>query len=79
MQTHHKITLVREKNKMLKIYIDNFLDCSGYSVRAKANISTELMSRADNFKITNSATPYNQIITLSDILKRKKKQRKEAK
>lgn len=77
--THHRITLVREKNKMLKIYIDNFLDCSGYIENAKADISTELMSRADNFKVINSATPYNQIITLSDILKIKKKQRKEAK
>lgn len=76
--THHKITLVREKNKMLKIYIDNFLDCSGYSEWAKAEISTELMSRADNFRVVNSATPYNQIITLADIIKRKKNQRKEA-
>lgn len=71
--TRHKITLVREKNKMLKIYIDNFLDCSGYSENAKTNISTELKSSAENFKVTNSATPYNQIIKLADILKRKKR------
>ncbi|MDE6413014.1 MAG: hypothetical protein K2K42_03870, partial [Eubacterium sp.] len=69
----HKITLVRGKNKMLKIYIDDTLDCSGYSAAAKNTISTDLTSNADNFKVTDSATPYNQIITLSDILKRKKK------
>ena len=69
----HKITLVRGKNKMLKIYIDDSLDCSGYNAAAKNTISTDLTSTADNFKVTDSATPYNQIITLSDILKRKKK------
>ncbi len=58
---------------MLKIYIDNFLDCSGYSENAKTNISTELKSNAENFKVTNSATPYNQIIKLADILKIKKR------
>ncbi|MDE7124260.1 MAG: hypothetical protein K2N83_02055, partial [Eubacterium sp.] len=77
--TNHKITLVREKSRMLKIYIDNSLDCSGFNDRAKENISTELTSSAENFKVVNTATPYNQIITLADILKRKKKQiRKEA-
>lgn len=70
--TKHKITLVREKNRMLKIYIDNFLDCSGYSERAKANISTDLVSDAKNFKVLDSATPYDRIITLSDIFKIKK-------
>ena len=70
--TKHKITIVREKNRMLKIYIDNFLDCSGYNERAKANISTDLISTARNFKVINSATPYDRIITLSDILKLKK-------
>jgi len=77
--TNHKITLVREKSRMLKIYIDNSLDCSGFNDRAKENISTELTSSAENFKVVNTATPYNQINTLADILKRKKKQiRKEA-
>ncbi len=72
--TNHKITIVREKNKMLKIYIDNFLDCSGYDRRAKAEISLNgLSSYAANFKVIPSATPYNQIITLADILKRRKR------
>ena len=71
--TRHKITIVREKNRMLKIYIDNSLDCSGFNDRAKAQISTSLISEAKNFKVVNSATPYDQIIKLADILKRKKK------
>ena len=78
--TDHKITVVREKNGMLKIYIDNFLDCSGYEKRAKTQISTAgLTSAAKGFKVTDSATPYNNIITLTDILKRnKRKFKKEA-
>lgn len=74
--TNHQITIVREKNRMLKIYIDNFLDCSGYDIKSKSEISTELTSDYENFKVINKATPYNEIITLSDILKPRKFKRK---
>ncbi len=71
--SRHKITVVREKNRMLKIYINDRLECSGYNERAKAQVSTEITSNAPGFKVINSATPYDQIITFADILKRKKK------
>lgn len=67
--THHKITLVREKNKMVKLYIDNFLDCSAFSPRVKAEISTDLASSANHFKVTDKATPYNNIISIGELLK----------
>ena len=70
---NHKITLVREKNRMLKLYIDNRLDCSGFNERAKAQISTSLISDAKNFKVTSTATPYDKIINIADLSKRKKK------
>lgn len=73
----HKITIVREKNKMLKIYIDRQLDCSGYDARAKAVINTQLTSDAEGFRVVSKATPYDEIITLKEILasvgKRKRK------
>lgn len=75
--TDHKITIVREKNRMLKIYIDNFLDCSGYDNKSRAEISTELTSNAEGFKVINKATPYNSIITLADILKVRRRKKQE--
>ena len=79
--TTHKITIVREKNKVVKLYIDNFLDCSAYSAKTKAEIDTELMSRANAFSVSDRATPYNEIvriIELKEILKQARKKRKEA-
>ncbi len=79
--TTHKITIVREKNKTVKLYIDNFLDCSAYSPKAKPEIDTELMSRANAFSVSDRATPYNEIIhivELKEILKQARKKRKEA-
>lgn len=64
----HKITIVREKNKALKIYVDRHLDASGYDVRAKNTINTDIQSDAPNFKVLNNATPYDEIITLKEIL-----------
>ncbi len=64
----HKITIVREKNKALKIYIDRQLDAAGYDMRAKNEINTVIQSDAPNFKIVNNATPYDEIITLKEIL-----------
>lgn len=73
----HKITIVREKNRELKIYIDRHLDCSGFDGRAKAKIDTVLNSTAQDFTVLDKATPYDEIITLKEILakvgKRKKK------
>ncbi len=79
--TTHKITIVREKNKMVKLYIDNFLDCSAYSPKAKPVLDTELMSRANAFCVSDRATPYNEIVRifeLKEILKQARKKRKEA-
>lgn len=73
----HKITIVREKNRMIKLYIDRHLDCSGYDVNAKAELLTEFNSNADEFTVKNKATPYDEIITLKEIFssvgRRKKK------
>lgn len=77
----HRITVVREKNRMVKLYIDNFLDCSAYSSKAKPEIDTELMSRANAFSVSDRATPYNEIVNiveLKEILKQARKKRKEA-
>ncbi|MCD7722797.1 MAG: hypothetical protein LUH82_02440 [Clostridiales bacterium] len=70
--SHHKIMLVREKNKMVKLYIDNFLDCSAYDKRSKALLSTDLKSSATNFSVTDKATPYNKIIAIAELLKVKR-------
>ena len=73
---NHKITVVREKSKALKIYIDRHLDSSGYDSRAKAKINTAIDSSAEEFKVIEKATPYDEIITLKSMLagvgKRKK-------
>ncbi|MGN0522331.1 MAG: hypothetical protein ACI4IQ_06805 [Eubacterium sp.] len=61
----HKIAVVREKNRMLKIYIDSHLDSSGFDNRAKVKISTDISSESNNFKIINKATPYDEIKKLS--------------
>ncbi len=77
----HKITIVREKNRMVKLYIDNFLDCSAYSPKAKPMINTELMSRANAFSVSDRATHYNEIVhitELKEIIKQARKNRKEA-
>ncbi|UKI23209.1 MAG: hypothetical protein L6V88_01105 [Anaerotruncus sp.] len=47
----HKITVVREKNGMIKIYVDNALDCSGYSPAMKPQLSCELSGNAASFKV----------------------------
>lgn len=75
----HKITIVREKNKALKIYIDRSLDSSGYDSRARAVIDTHIESDADGFKIIDKATPYDEIITLKEILSNMGRKRKKQK
>lgn len=75
---HKKITIVREKNKMVKIYIDNRLDCSGYNPKVKAEISTKLESKAEKFEVIGKALPYDEIMLPATLLKKGKK-RKEVK
>ena len=73
----HKITIVREKNRMLKIYIDSHLDSSGFDSRAKAVINTDISSTAEAFTVSEKATPYDEIITLKEILNKVGKRRKK--
>jgi len=74
---NHKITIVREKNKMIKLYIDKRLDVSGYNAESKAQISTQLQSTAPEFTVKDKATPYDEIITLREILTTVGKKRKK--
>jgi hypothetical protein len=74
----HKITVVREKNKMLKIYIDRYLDASGFDGRAVAKINTDLTGSAEGFRIITKATPYDEIITLKEILQKVGKRKKKS-
>lgn len=71
----HKITLVRCKNRMLKLYIDQHLDASGFDDRAKNIINTELTSAAADFSVTDKAMPYDEIISLREILSSKHKRK----
>lgn len=73
----HTVTVVREKNRMVKIYVDNSLDCSGYEERGKAVLSCELTSDAEGFKVINSATPYSDIVELGGVLKKSRKRHRK--
>lgn len=64
----HKITIVRSKNKLIKLYIDKTLDICSYHEDAKAQISLDINSNTDGFKVTPNATNYEDIITLKEIL-----------
>ncbi|MFR6066352.1 MAG: alpha-galactosidase [Eubacterium sp.] len=72
----HRVTVVREKNRMIKLYIDNSLDCSAYNDKSKAVVSTEFDSNTENFKIINKAVPYYEIIELKGFSKKTRKRRK---
>lgn len=74
---NHKITIVREKNRMVKIYIDNRLDCSGYSQKTKAEISTELKGYAKSFAVTGEAVPYNVIMQPESLIKKGRRKKKK--
>ncbi len=63
---------------MVKLYIDKNLDCSGYSADSKPDISTEFNSNSNEFKVKNKATPYDEIITLKEILNKVGKIRKKS-
>lgn len=77
--SNHFITIVREKNKMIKIYIDNALDCSGYEENTKDAISTDLYSNQKGFEIINEATSYLDIAKNSKLKAKKKLRWKEDK
>ena len=62
---------------MVKLYIDKYLDCSEYSADSKPEISTEFNSDAKEFAVKNKATPYDEIITLKEILSKVGKRRKK--
>lgn len=71
----HKITVVREKNMLLKLYIDRHLDCSGYDKNAKKKVSLTFDSNAENITVFEKATPYDEIITLKEILSKSSRRR----
>lgn len=72
----HKITVVREKNRMLKMYIDRHLDSSGFDESVKEIISVDnLESSAESFKIKSKATPYDEIIKLKEILTKRSRKK----
>lgn len=73
----HKITIVREKNMLLKLYIDRHLDCSAYSGEAKRRVSTSFENASEGFTAFEKATPYDEIITLKEILTKAGKKRKK--
>lgn len=74
--SNHTVTLVREKNRMVKLYIGSTLDCSDYDPKAKARISCELTSDAEGFRVINSATAYDDIVELGGALKKSRKRRR---
>lgn len=74
--SNHTVTVVREKNKMVKLYVDSSLDSSAYEERGKAHLSCELTSDAEGFRIINSATDYSEIVELGGILKKSRKRRR---
>ena len=65
---YHKITIVRSKNKLVKLYIDKTLDICGYTADCKAQIDLTINSSAANFEVTPKATTYEEIIALKEIL-----------
>lgn len=72
----HKITVVREKNRALKIYVDSDLDSCGFDARARAKIDLDIHSDADGFTVSDKATPYDEIIDLRQILTKVGKKRR---
>lgn len=74
--TDYRITVVREKNKLLKLYIDRRLDSSGYDAGAKGEINTQLESNYSDFSVKAKASSYNEIISLKNILTKAGKRKK---
>ena len=70
---NHKITVVREKNKMVKLYIDSGFDWSAYDGNAKGELDLNIECSADGFELRKKATAYDELITLREILGKKRK------
>lgn len=64
----HRITIVRSKSKLVKLYVDRTLDASCYRPDAKAQINIDITSDAEEFTVKEKAIPYDEIITLKEIL-----------
>ena len=71
----HTVTVVREKNRMIKLYVDGTLDSSAYEARGKAKLSCELSSDFEGFRVTDSAADCNNIIELAGSSKKSRKRR----
>lgn len=69
--TNHTVHIVREKNKLVKIYIDNSLDCAKYEEGLKAEISTDGLS--GKVEVMGKALPYSEIIKPVSIIKGSRK------
>ena len=74
--TDYAIVVVREKNKLLKLYIDRKLDGSGYDANAKGELNTQLESNLVDFSVKTKAESYNEIISLKNILTKAGKRKK---
>lgn len=72
----HNITIVREKNCLVKLYIDRHLDCCGYSEKSKPVLSTEFYGGAEDFSVENQAVPYDDIVVLRAVNGGKKRKKK---
>lgn len=70
---NHIVTLVREKNKMMKIYIDAMLDSSFYNADQKDKIDTSLVSNAKDFEVCDKAIPYDEV--KAPVIESKKKRK----
>ena len=58
----NKFTIVRERNKEVKLYINNKLDSTAYNEKTKAQISTEVKSSLDTFRKFDEAKSYKEIV-----------------
>lgn len=72
----HSIVIVREKNKLLKLYIDRRLDSSGYDAASKGELNTQLEGDLPDFSVKAQATSYNEITSLKNILTKAGKRKK---
>ncbi|MDD6728803.1 MAG: hypothetical protein PUE08_06270 [Eubacteriales bacterium] len=75
--SQHKVTVVREKSRALKIYIDRHLECTGFDERAKVKINTDITSNYPGFAVSEKAAPYDEIISLKEILTKVGKKKKK--
>lgn len=70
--SNHRINIIRERNKLIKVYIDGQLDCSKYIENAQAEINTDLISDL-RLEVVGKALPYSEILKLKSEQKSKYK------